>query len=116
MHVQYGTPTNIPHFAMFVFCFRLRKNGRYTEGEAARIMAEVLLAVEHLHDQNIIHFDIKPENILLLYTGEDRVPQVKLADFGSAFSTTTSCGVRDYTTAYRFVQQSVVMCVVRYIY
>jgi serine/threonine protein kinase len=66
-------------------------------------MAEVLLAVEHLHDQNIIHFDIKPENILLLYTGEDRVPQVKLADFGSAFSTTTTCGVRDYTTAYRFV-------------
>ena len=32
---------------------RLQAHGRYTEGQAARIMAEILLAVEHLHSQGM---------------------------------------------------------------
>ena len=40
-------------------------------------IAELLLAVEHLHNLGIIHRDLKPENILL-----DARGHIKLADFG----------------------------------
>ena len=40
-------------------------------------MAEITLALEHLHRQGIIYRDLKPENILL-----DAHGHVKLTDFG----------------------------------
>ncbi|KAG1637024.1 hypothetical protein G6F45_000850 [Rhizopus arrhizus] len=57
--------------------------------------AEVLLAICHLHEQNIIYRDLKPENILL-----DARGHIKLTDFGFAKSvpdiTWTLCGTPDY--------------------
>ena len=43
-----------------------RADGAFTEREAAAIMREVCVAVQHLHLLNIAHRDLKPEN--LLYT------------------------------------------------
>lgn len=43
------------------------------------IMAELLLALEHLHNKKIIHRDLKPENIL--FSGQGHVV---LTDFGTA--------------------------------
>ena len=40
-------------------------------------VAEITLALEHLHRQGIIYRDLKPENILL-----DAQGHVKLTDFG----------------------------------
>ena len=43
------------------------------------MVAEIVLALEYMHGQNISHRDLKPENILL-----DSEYHVKLCDFGEA--------------------------------
>jgi serine/threonine protein kinase len=56
---------------------------RYSEAQAARITSQILEALKGLHSHNIVHRDIKAENILLLNKDESDI-QVKLADFGVA--------------------------------
>jgi len=57
--------------------------------------AQVVLAFEHLHAQNILYRDLKPENILINADGN-----IKLVDFGFAKvvsdQTWTLCGTPDY--------------------
>ncbi|KAK9880756.1 hypothetical protein WA026_013078 [Henosepilachna vigintioctopunctata] len=51
--------------------------GFFDESMATFYVAEVCLALEYLHNHNIIHRDIKPDNMLLSKEGH-----VKLTDFG----------------------------------
>ena len=51
--------------------------GRLDEDQAKFYLAELVLAVESLHELGIIHRDLKPNNILL-----DERGHLKLADFG----------------------------------
>ena len=56
----------------------------YSEEEAAQIMMKLISAVNHMHKQNVVHRDIKPDNILLTTDGIDC--DYKIIDFGlSAF-------------------------------
>ena len=58
---------------------------RYTEKQAARIIAQIIKAVDYLHQNNIIHRDIKLENIMYVHGGEFHGSgRVKLIDFGTA--------------------------------
>ncbi|KAG8189601.1 hypothetical protein JTE90_018957 [Oedothorax gibbosus] len=43
-------------------------------------LIDLLLAVKHLHDHNLVHLDIKPDNIFVSKDGENVV--CKLGDFG----------------------------------
>ena len=49
----------------------------FQEDDARRIFSEILSAVEHAHKNNIVHRDLKTENVLL-----DKNLNIKLADFG----------------------------------
>jgi serine/threonine protein kinase len=57
----------------------LRRLGRFDEPSARFYAAEIVLALEYLHDRQIAFRDLKPENVLL-----DADGHVKLTDFGFA--------------------------------
>uniref|UniRef100_A0A3Q3QC36 Serine/threonine-protein kinase n=1 Tax=Monopterus albus TaxID=43700 RepID=A0A3Q3QC36_MONAL len=58
------------------------EKGRLPERIAKFLVTQILVALRHLHFKNIVHCDLKPENVLL--ASADSFPQVKLCDFGFA--------------------------------
>ena len=68
---------------------------RFPDPVAKFYAAEVALALNYLHNNDIIYRDLKPENILLNFDGH-----IKIADFGFAKQCLTTvwtlCGTPDY--------------------
>uniref|UniRef100_A0A7S2U6B1 Protein kinase domain-containing protein n=1 Tax=Attheya septentrionalis TaxID=420275 RepID=A0A7S2U6B1_9STRA len=66
---------------------RLNQNKRkgLDESEVKRIMMQLIQAVQFMHDKNIMHHDLKPDNIFL-----DQEGNVKLGDFGLAVQLASS--------------------------
>ena len=60
----------------------VHREGGLAEGEVKRIMRQMCGALEHLHQRQLIHRDVKLENVLFKCRGQCLV--VKLADFGFA--------------------------------
>uniref|UniRef100_A0A8D0T5Q5 protein kinase C n=1 Tax=Sus scrofa TaxID=9823 RepID=A0A8D0T5Q5_PIG len=58
------------------------EKGRLPEHITKFLITQILVALRHLHFKNIVHCDLKPENVLL--ASADPFPQVKLCDFGFA--------------------------------
>ncbi|XP_034095348.1 serine/threonine-protein kinase D1 isoform X2 [Gymnodraco acuticeps] len=58
------------------------EKGRLPERITKFMVTQILVALRHLHFKNIVHCDLKPENVLL--ASADAFPQVKLCDFGFA--------------------------------
>jgi serine/threonine protein kinase len=50
------------------------------EDEARKVMKQILDGVAFLHEKNIVHLDLKPQNLLL--SVQDNCDDVKLCDFG----------------------------------
>jgi CRP-like cAMP-binding protein len=57
----------------------LTRNGAYSEHRAAILVGQVADALAFLHQANLVHGDLKPENLVLAKDGSS----VKLCDFGS---------------------------------
>jgi ribosomal protein S6 kinase alpha-5 len=56
---------------------KLMNNSRLTESEVRLYLAEILVAIEELHKNGIIHRDIKLDNVLI-----DKEGHIRIADFG----------------------------------
>lgn len=70
------------------------------EKEAIRVVLQCASALQHAHDQGLIHRDVKPKNLMLTKSGD-----VKLADMGLAremgdYVTATAEAGRAYGTPY----------------
>ena len=57
----------------------IKKTGSIPVDEAGRIILQAARALSYAHEQNVIHRDVKPDNLMLTREGT-----VKLADLGIA--------------------------------
>ncbi|TAQ86245.1 hypothetical protein B7494_g5411 [Chlorociboria aeruginascens] len=78
--------------------WHLQKEGKFVETRAKFYIAELILALQHLHKHDIVYRDLKPENILLDANGH-----IALCDFGLSkanltknATTNTFCGTTEY--------------------
>ncbi|KAM4629824.1 obscurin [Polymixia lowei] len=53
--------------------------GTVNEREIQLYVQQILEGIGHIHSMNILHLDIKPENILMVYPPKD---EIKICDFG----------------------------------
>ena len=60
----------------------IENNKMYSEKEAAKIMKQVMSAIEYCHNNGICHRDLKPENLLFLKKGDEANNPLKVIDFG----------------------------------
>ncbi|KJS12473.1 MAG: protein kinase [Peptococcaceae bacterium BRH_c8a] len=70
----------------------IKQKGYLEPIEAVRIAVQVSEALEHAHQNNIVHRDVKPHNILITTEG-----RAKLTDFGIAMEATSSTITRTDT-------------------
>jgi serine/threonine protein kinase len=79
--------------------YHLRTKGRFSENQTRFYLAQIIFAIEFLHNKKIIYRDLKPENIIL-----DTKGYIKITDFGLAKEnigedsgcTQTFCGTPEY--------------------
>lgn len=79
--------------------FHLRKEKRFEEAKVVFYAAEIVLAVECLHMNNVIYRDLKPENVLLDADGHVKLTDLGLSKEGVAFGgkkAYTFCGTPEY--------------------
>lgn len=86
----------VPGQELFQFVAQKKRLG---EDETAKILRQVLIAIQYLHRHNVVHRDLKLENILVEMSGERY--KVTLVDFGLARITNgnslmTRCGSEEY--------------------
>lgn len=78
--------------------WHLQREGRFAEERAKFYIAELILCLEHLHDNDIVYRDLKPENILLDANGHIALCDFGLskADLSTDDTTNTFCGTTEY--------------------
>ncbi|VDM27057.1 unnamed protein product [Toxocara canis] len=84
----------------------VQERGKLTENDGKPLFAQIVSAVAHMHAKNIVHRDIKAENVIFSHPG-----WVKLADFGfscqveSGANLSTFCGSPPYAAPELFKEK-----------
>ncbi|CAG5895717.1 unnamed protein product [Menidia menidia] len=65
---------------IFNQCVSEREDEAFSQEDVKRLMRQILEGVSFLHQNNIVHLDLKPQNILL--TSSSPVGDIKIVDFG----------------------------------
>lgn len=83
---------------------RLASNKDYFKSQknTDKFVRQLLSAVDYLHSHQVLHLDLKPDNILLTHINDD----VKLIDFGCSY-TDTYVDTPGYTAAFASPEQLV---------
>ena len=72
--------------------YHLRREKKFSEERTVFYAAEITLAIESLHKNNVIYRDLKPENVLL-----DEEGHIKITDFGLSKQGVASGHKKAYT-------------------
>lgn len=84
LHDYFETKNNI--YLCFNLCTggelleRIHRRSNFSEPEAATLVKTIFGAIKYIHDNSVVHRDLKPDNLLFDTPAEDAVIQV--ADFG----------------------------------
>lgn len=82
---EHGTPYLVMEYLDGENLGALLEGGRLEQGAAAAIGAQVASAAAALHDAGVVHCDLKPDNLHVLYReGLCQWPATKILDFGVA--------------------------------
>jgi serine/threonine-protein kinase len=84
----------------------LDQNGRLSVGDAVHIVLDIARALEHAHSRNVIHRDIKPDNILITQSGVCKLADLGLAKRTDEASHLTFVGKAFGTTYYMPYEQA----------
>jgi len=77
----------------------INKNKRLTEEISKIYLSEVVLALEHIHNNNVIYRDLKPENIVI-----DEKGHANLTDFGlSKVGVVDQLGARTFCGSFAYM-------------
>eukprot|EP00347_Sterkiella_histriomuscorum_P007156 403350050 len=102
LHYAFQTPKKLYFVMDFLnggeLFHHIKTEGRFSEARTQFYTAEIFLALECLHQNDIIYRDLKPENVLL-----DSEGHIKITDFGLSkqnvignHNTYTFCGTPEY--------------------
>jgi serine/threonine protein kinase len=100
LHFSFQTRTKL--YMVFDFfnggeLYHYISRGKFSEPRAKFYAAEIVLGLKHLHENNIVYRDLKPENLLL-----DAAGHIKICDFGLSKENVTDdnvksiCGTPEY--------------------
>lgn len=86
MHIEKVFQVGNKFYLVFPLCTggelyeHVIRRGHFTEQDAAMLMRDLISGLHALHQRDILHLDIKPENILFESMAEDA--RIKITDFG----------------------------------
>lgn len=84
--------------------YYIKKYNHFDEETVRFFAGEIIIALKHLHDKDILYRDLKPENLLISAKGH-----IKLADFGFATRVNenvyTICGTPEYMAPEKLLGQ-----------
>jgi len=77
--------------------FIMEHNGKVPVSKVKHVMRELLCALKFCHSRNVIHGDVKPENIMIFHDATQRQNMhIKLGDFDCSLIVPPNCVCQNY--------------------